>query len=333
MTDLRLRAAQRCVIHPTMKRSPKFASCDSVSSLALAFAFGLSVFGAGCSSSSGRPVLASSASQPSYAVRYADGIAGATKAIADRKAEEQTLTTGFAAHVDELKKPDWDKVLLIVERADEAGKSASFAEAHSESTAARTFWTEEQTTISSKVGGNAQYAAKQANCTADVSGAATFALKDAVDKQLEKRLRSKNDAFVVIERYGTSLGKENTAVLEKLADEVAQASYIVHVDLPDQKERLKTRLAERSTVATTLDRVIQEEKAFQAEAGRTDAEKKASEERVNIAAKSRSDLDRAAAEGDEALKTVDQRIEAATKEYDAALKALKEKIAEKKKSA
>lgn len=294
--------------------------CVAVASLALA-----------CSQSGARPVLASSASQPTYAMKYADDVSSTTKALADRQAEEKQLSPGFAAKVDALKKPDWDKVLAIVEASDEAGKSAGYADAQTEANGVRAFWADEHDAINAKVAGNANYAAKQASCTADVGGAATYALKEAFDKQIEKRLRAKNDAFLIIERYRTSLGKENATTLEKLADEVARASYIVHVELRDQRERLRARLGEKSAAAKTIDAFIKDEKAFQAEAGRTDAEKKASEDRIATATKARADLDTATAQADEAMKTIDAQIDAATKEYEDALKALKAKIAEKKK--
>ncbi len=288
---------------------------------------------AACSSSGARPVLASSAAQPGYAVKYADDLGATTKAIADRQAEEKQLSTGFGARIDELKKTDWDKVLAIVEKADEAGKSAAYADAQAEANGVRTFFNDEHDAINAKVAGNANYAAKQASCTADVGGAATHGLKEGVDKQIEKRIRAKNDAFLIIDRHRVALGKENAAALEKLADDVARASYIVRVEMLELREHLRVRVADKDTVAKTLDKLIEEEKAFQAEAGRTDVEKKASEERLAAAAKGRADLDRAATTADESMKALDAQIDSMQKEYDEALKQLKAKIADKKKTA
>ena len=292
----------------------------------------LSLALAACSSQNTRPVIASSASQPAYAIKYADSVATTNKSLAERQTEEKQLSGSFGARIDELKKPDWDRVLTVIEQADEAGKSAGYAEAHSEANAVHAFWADERETISGKVGGNAQYAAKQGGCTVDVSGAAIFALKESIEKQLEKRQRAKNDAFVTLERYKTSLGRENIASLEKLADDIAQASYIVNVQLPEQREQLRDELSERSSVDRALERFIKDERAFQAEAGRTDAEKKASDDRIATATKSRADLAEATAEGDATMKSIDAQIEAATKDYKDSLKALKDKVADKKKA-
>ncbi len=286
----------------------------------------------GCSSAGKGPTMAASGGQTSYAVGYAEEVTSATKAINDAQTKEKQLTAGFAAHVDELKKPDWEKVETIISDSDEAGKSADFAEAQGDALAVKSFWDAEKNEIAGRVNGNAQHTLKQAGCTADTAGPISYAMNEAVTKQLQKKLRSKNEAFVVIERYKTSLGPQNTASLEKLADEVAEASYDVHVLMVLQRNRLQRLVADRDDVKKTIDRFVQEEQAFQAEPGRTEPEKKASQDRVTAANKSKADLDKAAQEADAVAKQMDKSIEAATKDYEKALSDLKAKVAEKKRA-
>ena len=289
---------------------------------------------AACSSSSGKgPVLSSSGDQTPYALGYADELNGANKAFGDAQTQEKTLAAGLGARVDELKKPDWDRVLFVVDESDKAGKSADYADAHGDADAVKSFWDAEKDTITSKVVGNAQHTVKEAGCSADVAGPVAFSLNDAIAKQQQKRLRGKNEAFVMIERYKVSLGPQNVATLEKLGDEVAQSSYDVHVLMVVQRERLRRLVADRDSAKKTIDRFVKEETAFQAETGRTDPEKKASADRVTAANKSKAEIDNAAGQAEALSKQMDASIDAATKDYENALSALRTKIAEKKKGA
>jgi hypothetical protein len=292
---------------------------------------------AGCYSSQSGPVLGPSGGQPAYALRYPDALTDSVKAIGDGQDQERKLSASFGAQVDELKKPDWDLVRSVVDESDVAGKTTDFADAHGEVDAVRTFWGDEKGTVDAKVAAGSQYAVKQSTCAADctnldVSGQAVHALNESMDKELQKRLRAHNDAFVLIERQRSTLGVQNTAVLEKLADEVAQASYIVHVDLVVHAGRVNRLLADTGDVKSTLDRFIADEQAYQARPGRAEADKKASDERIALANKSKAAIDSAVTQAQAAAKSSDDQIAAASKDYENALDALRAKIDQKKKS-
>ena len=286
-----------------------------------------------CSSSGKGPVLASSGDQTPYALGYADELGGASKSFTDAQTREKALAAGLGARIDELKKPDWDKVLFVIDESDKAGKSADYADAHGDADAVKAFWDADKDAITGKVVGNAQHTVKEAGCGADVAGPIAFSLNDAVNKQQQKRLRAKNEAFVMLERHKVTLGPQNVATLEKLGDDVAQASYDVHVRLHVERERLRRLVADRDAAKKTIDRFVKEETAFQAEAGRTDAEKKASTDRVTAANKSKAEIDEAASHAERLSKDMDAAIDAAKKDYDSALSALRAKVAEKKKGA
>lgn len=291
----------------------------------------LTTFVTACSTSGKGPVLSASGDQTPYALGYADELNGASKSFTEAQTQEKTLAAGLGARVDELKKPDWDKVLFVVDESDKAGKSADYADAHGDADAVKSFWDAEKDTITSKVVGNAQHTVKEAGCGADVAGPVAFSLNDAINKQQQKRLRGKNEAFVMIERYKVTLGPQNVATLEKLGDDVAQSSYDVHVLMVTQRERLRRLVADKDSAKKTIDRFVKEETAFQAEAGRTDPEKKASADRVTAANKSKGEIDAAASQAEQLSKQMDASIDGATKDYEAALSALRTKIAEKKK--
>ena len=283
------------------------------------------------------PDLVSSSGQSAYALRYVDELNAAAKATADAQQQEQKLTATFGAQVDELRRVDWDLVRAVVDDSDAAGKSAGFFDTHGEVDSVRAFWRDEKPAVDARVVGSAQNAVKQAQCTStctdlDVGGPAASALNEAIDRQLQKRLRASNDAFVLVSRAHAALGPQNTAVLEKLADEIAQASYLVHVDLIVHRNRLERLLDDKSAVRATLDRFVQEEKSYQAQPGRTEADKKASEQRVAEATKSTAEIDGAAAQAQASLNAAEQALAAAAKDYDDALKTLRDKIDQKKRA-
>jgi predicted lipase len=151
-----------------------------------------------------------------------------------------------------------------------------------------------------------------------------------MDKELQKRLRESNSAHVLIERSKIALGPQDASALEKLADDVSQASYLVHVELVAERERMRKLLVDKDRTAATLDRFMQEEQAYQAQPGRTDAEKKASGERIIAAGKGRADNDAAAAQAEALSKSVDRAIEVASSDYEQQRKALGDQIAQKR---
>jgi len=291
------------------------------------------VGGVGCASSSRQePVVASAAKQTAYAASYPTELQRLQSDFTRYRQEAHTGASEFGRYPDELKKPSWELVLTMIEHADEAGKSSAYVSEQRAQQPVKTFFTEEREEIGKRVGGSAQYAAQQKGCNADVGGAANAALKEAVEKRLEKRSRSTNEAHTLLEREHVALGKENLTALEKQADTISNASYAVSVALSDIKVRLNERVTDTDQVQTTLDTSIREENEFQAKAGRTDPEKKASSDRVKTLTQSQAQLASTTAQSKELLQRIDKEISEAQKEYADALAVLKSKVKEKAKS-
>ena len=186
---------------------------------------------AACSSSGKGPVTVSSGDQTPYALGYADELNGATKSFQDAQAQEKTLSGGFGARVDELKKPDWDKVLFVVDESDKAGKSADYAEAHGDADAVKELLGFGEGHHHRRRSSAMPSTASRRPAAAPTSPGRRL-LDERRDRQgAQKRMRGKNEGFVAIERYKVSLGPQNVAVLEKLGDDVSQASYDVHVQM------------------------------------------------------------------------------------------------------
>jgi hypothetical protein len=293
------------------------------------------LFGTLCLACAGQkiePQVASSAGQANYAAQYPAALQSISNGYVNAEGEVRKNTTEFAKYPEQLKDPPWPVVQGIVTRADEAGRSASYVEGRRDVVAAQEFFTQENGEITRKVAGSAQYVVKKKDCDVDVTGAVASSLKEAVDKQQEKRLRSHNDAHVIIERYRESLGKANAAALEKQADDISDTSYIAYVRTIELKAQATRLLDEANQVRKTLDQSTAEERTFQAEPGRTAADKKASNDRIAKNEDAKVRIDAAIPQIQALLKDIDQKNDAIKKEYDAALDALKKAIASKSSS-
>jgi hypothetical protein len=256
----------------------------------------------------------SSANEPAYAERYAGSLSAAREShVKDETFARQTSAT-FAGLPGELKAPDWNAVQRVVELADAAGKSGDYVQAIEESRLVTRFYAEEKQGLQQKVGGSVAYTAKEKQCDADFYGSVSGALDRAMEKTLERRLRDHNPAQRYIEDHAEALGEANVPKLEKRADEIALASYIVNVHLPDAKQELDALLAEASDVKATLERQQTEAQAVQADAKASAAAKKLAKQRLG--------LDGAISGAEQASKELEQRAETARSEYQKAFDAM-----------
>jgi len=287
----------------------------------------------GCASQQNEPQVASSATQTNYAMDYPGAAQGTGNDYVNSEGEVRRITTDFGKYPEQLKDPPWPLVQTIVVRADEAGRSGSYVDARRELEGTQAFFTQEKDEITRRVAGSAQYVAKKKDCDVDVSGAVSASLKEAVDKQLEKRLRAHNDAHVLIERYRESLGKPNAAALEKQADEISTASYITNVRTVETKAKATQLLDDASSAKRTLDQSIADERAFQAEQGRTAADKKASNDRIAKMEDAKVKIDAAVPQLQALNKELDQRNDAMKKQYNDSLDGLKKAISAKQATA
>jgi hypothetical protein len=176
------------------------------------------------------------------------------------------------------------------------------------------------------VGGAAQYAAKQKECTVDVASPAIGALDHGVDKALEDRLRGHNEAQRYIEDHQDALGKANLEKLQKQADDIALASYLVHVRVKQIKLELARQVDEASDVKKTLARSDQEAQAVLADSASSKAAKATAQTRSNAAKAASTTLDSEVDQAKHAVEEMDARSSKLEKDYNAALDALEKAL-------
>jgi hypothetical protein len=235
-----------------------------------------------CGQQKPEPEIASSAELSGYAVEYPERLGSLNETYRADSAEAREIFTAFAKHPDELKDPDWNQALNVTVRADEEGRSSAYVYRIDESRDVQAFFDEEKDDISRRVSGAVEAHAQKVECDCDLDayGKVVYSLKESVNKQLEKRLKSQSEASRLIERYGKSLGKKNSDVLEKQADSIARASYIVFVELPQLWNEIDRLAGEERKVKRTLENALEAERAFSAHPEVSKQEKKASEKRV-----------------------------------------------------
>jgi hypothetical protein len=272
----------------------------------------------GCSTPKPEPEIASSAAQSGYAQRYPEELQSTATSFGEREELAKRAISQFPDYPDQLKKPAWSEVLEVVEQADAAGRGYDYVERVRSVDGAVAFFTDNKGEITKKVSGAAQYVARQKGHDLDVSGTVAHALDESVARQLEKYVRERNEAHRRIDRYRGSLGKENAEALEKQADKISFASYVVHVELVESKLRLSRMLEEIESVKRSIDDSIAAERKLQAAPGRTDEDKKASTARIEKLDLSKAQLDAASKQASQLKERIEERLTAVRKLYQEA---------------
>jgi hypothetical protein len=279
------------------------------------------------------PAFASAANESGYAERYPTALLGARTEFAADETRAREIFADFPKYPGALTNPDGEHVSAVVSRADAAGKSGAYAQQMQEQSHVSRFFSEEKDGLNQKVGGAAQYAAKQKECTVDVASPAIGALGHGVDKAQEDRLRDHSEAQRYIEDHQDALGKANLEKLQKQADDITLASYLVHVRVKQLKLELSQLIAESSDVKKTLARSEADAQAVLNDSAASKPAKSTAQKRVDAAKEATTGLDIEVEQAKRAVQEMDARSEKLDKDYGAALDALQKALKELPKKA
>jgi hypothetical protein len=283
----------------------------------------------GCASQTTEPKVASSAGLEDYATRYPTTLSTTRGQVDQAQGEVNQAIGQFPSYPDELNKPNWSEVMNVVDLADESGRSGEYVRRARADQSVSDFFATNKDDIERKVGGAANYAAKQNNCKGDLYGTTAHALETAVQKQLQKDLRARNEAESYIDEHQDSLGKPNVDKLKADADAIANASYLANVGVVQTKADLERMIQQASDVKSTLERVVKDETAAASAPGASDAEKKAAQARAQAAQDAETRLDSEVSQAQAVDKQIDQRIKQVQDAYAQALSQIKQKIQQK----
>lgn len=279
------------------------------------------------------PAFASAANESGYAERYPTALLGARTEFAADETRAREIFADFPKYPGALTNPDGEHASAVVSRADAAGKSGAYAQQMQEQSHVSRFFSEEKDGLNQKVGGAAQYAAKQKECTVDVASPAIGALGHGVDKAQEDRLRDHSEAQRYIEDHQDALGKANLEKLQKQADDITLASYLVHVRVKQLKLELSQLIAESSDVKKTLARSEADAQAVLNDSAASKPAKSTAQKRVDAAKEATTGLDIEVEQAKRAVQEMDARSEKLDKDYGAALDALQKALKELPKKA
>ncbi|HEU5073604.1 MAG TPA: hypothetical protein VFU02_05515 [Polyangiaceae bacterium] len=280
----------------------------------------------GCKKGQLEPEFASSAEQPSYAKTHPDELKSTVAEFEGQLTLVDTMTAEFKEYPGQLKDPDWKEVIVVVDRADVEGRSPHFAAELEDNGTVASFYEQEKPELHKRVGGAAQYQAKEKGCDADVYGSANYALDKGIEKSLEDRTHKHSEAHAHIQMHQSKLGKANIEALETQADHIALASYVAHVGLVRSKQDLDRLLADASGVESTLNDRIEELKALPVDEKAPATEKKAREDELAALEAARTTLGQELEPARKQAETMEQRMTEAKQKYSDALKQLKEAL-------
>jgi hypothetical protein len=282
-----------------------------------------------------QPALyASPADQPAYAERYPAALSSGRTTYAADEQQAHAQAVEFQKFPDALDKPSWPVVEDVVKAADEAGKSGDLANGMAQAEAVRTFYAGAKAPIHQKVAGSVDYAAKQKECkdAAELPGTAVSAMDRAIDQELEQSIRDHNPASRLIEDNQDAIGKQNVDKLTKQADQIALASYLVHVRMPQTKRNLDAALTDASEVKKTLEAEQKRAEAVLADKNASRPAKTTAEKRQKATFSALAAIDSEVNAAKALSAEMDKRAQAAQKDYQQAFDALVNAIEEKAKA-
>jgi hypothetical protein len=283
----------------------------------------------GCDNGDAKSPYDISVEQRSSALSIPGRVDYTTKRIRDHETKAKDTISKMPTMADKLTDTDWAIVEQVVDASDDAGKDGAYAANMRDIDIARRFFEEENEPISRKVGGSVQYAAEQAGCKLEGFGVGGV-LKKTVDERIEERLKDSNDAFLIIDRNRDALNQKNIAAIEEMASKIAEASYVVHIEMPDAKLELEGTIAAAGAARTKIQKMLDEENE-PATAKPSAAAEKAKKDRVKQGDEALKLLETAEADAKANLADLEQRTKDMDTAYNDALSKLNDAIKAKKK--
>lgn len=309
---------------PSTKSSTLSASWTSLLALSLA--------SAACAEQGRGPVVPSSASQVSYAETYPEALETSKGQVVEAESEVTRVKEALGEYPSQLTGKDYALSAQVAEEASTSGRSAAYAAEARRATEIVLFLKEEKDKISSQVAGSVRYVLKEKGASDDAvdagGSAAVAGMHKAIQKQLEERAQSVNEAHRTIAENEEKLGKAEAETLRKQANEIALAAYLAFVALPERKAELERIVGEAGEAKSTLaDEKEEEEKVLASTS--SDKRKALAKKRISKLEESLGKMDAQVSQAEEEKKSLDERIQKLQKDFEKALSDLVSELEER----
>jgi chromosome segregation ATPase len=210
------------------------------------------------------PQIASSAGSTSYAVEYPTKLQSLVEAYRAELEEAGAIYRAFSSYPGDMsiEGETWLVVLRVLEYADKEGRSGMYADYVAENAHVRAFFKTEKDTITRRINIATKTAAQksQCKCTLNAYGRIVYALNNVVKQRLEARQRAVSETHRRVDRARRALGSKNAAALERGAEKVSRASYLVFIGLQSQLRDIVSLIEEGEEAKATLDEALASEK-------------------------------------------------------------------------
>jgi hypothetical protein len=218
--------------------------------------------------------------EPAYALAFPASLHNLVSTFEAREAEVRRILAAVKNLTPDAAGTDKASLRAMLEAAHREGRGSGYVDARRQYDAANDFFSDTKEELLKKPLGNAQYAVRQRGCDVDVATPLNKNIDEVYAKTILARLRKASEAHRMLERFREVLPKEKITLLETRLDEVAFASYVVGVEMPDIDARIQRMVGEGPEIKKTLDRAALEEDAWKAMPNRSPTEVKAAEKRA-----------------------------------------------------
>lgn len=267
-----------------------------------------------------------------YAASYPQRVTATRETLGQQQTAAQSTVQTLPTLPDQLSNPRWSRVLEIVDLADADGRNEAFAERVEQTGELERFIAEHGDAFARALGKDVDRALEKelgSKQQFESRRSLRSSLNSTVQEHRKEQLTEVSDALQAVAYYADELGKGGQKTLHEQALAIALASYVVHIEVVEQRNRLEDELAQAEDVRTTLDDNLAALDQADQDPALTNAQRDFNQKRRARLQEARARLDQDVLTGKQALEQADRDIATLQDTYDKALADLRADLEER----